>query len=270
LNIGLQEFMSAAEYADPEPGINSPAIKFIIDKDDKQIKLVVNKDRAVRVNLGRFIQRAATINKRTNNKPYYPKNEPGRWNYRQARRDYNWCAEEVATALIDCCTFKKKVKDAEGKEQEVTSVLITKDDVIALIGVANEQKQLMLARSKEFLNTAVKLTGAVEIEFMGQRAYKIKGSLREYAVIISTAKVYDYETRQYRCIVNDRHYNGAGYDDIAARLLALKNDSVMQDKIGTLRGAAQPGAEHVHDDALPDRGGDRLVALVERVLENKL
>lgn len=265
----LQEFMTADEYDNPEPGLNSPAIKFIIDKDDKQIKVVVNKDRAVRINIGRFAQRATTINKRTNNKMYNPKDDVYRWRASMPRRDHRWCAEEVTKALIDCCTFKGKVKNAEGVEQEVTSVLITREDIVSLLSVVGEQKRKMIERSKEFLNTAVRLSGAVQIDFMGKPAYKVKGTLREYAVIIKTAKVYDYDTKQYRCIVNDRHYNGAGYDDVAARLLALKNDSVMQAQIGTLRGAAQPGAENVHDNDLPDRGDDNIADVVDSILEAK-
>jgi hypothetical protein len=86
--------------------------------------------------------------------------------------------------------------------------------------------------------------------------------------VVSNAKVYDYETKQYRCIVNDRHYKGAGYDDIASRLLALKNDSVMQDQIGTLRGMAQPNAENVHNDYRPERDVEEvLTPLVDKVFE---
>jgi hypothetical protein len=97
----------------------------------------------------------------------------------------------------------------------------------------------------------------------------VKGTLREYAVIIETAKVYDFATKQYRCIVNDRHYAGAGYDDIAARLLALKNDSTMQQHIGTLRGAAQPGAENVHNDYVPERDpSEKLEELVTKVFDD--
>jgi hypothetical protein len=203
-----------------------------------------------------LIGKVRAINKRTTGKRFYIENT-----YVVKYRNAEWAREQLVTALVECCSFKTKVKetfvDEAGTEQTKTSenvsVLITKEDVVALLGQVNERKKAALKRSEEFLETAVKITGAEKITFMDKPAYKVKGTLREYAVVIANAKVYDYETKQYRCIVNSHHYSGTGFDDIAARLLALKNDSVLQDNIGTLRGAAQPQAEHVHDDYQPLR-----------------
>jgi hypothetical protein len=267
--VKIHENITRDEYSNPVPGPAAPAIKFVIDKADKCIKIVINPERSVRVALGRLTSRIDTINRRTDSKIYYPKNKDG-WYHRTVSRNYVWAAEEIAEALIDCCTFTKKVKDETGAVKPVVEMLITKEDIVALLGVATEQKRKALERSKEFLQTAVRLTGAVEIEFMGKSAYKVKGALREYAVVISTAKVYDYDTKQYRCIVNDRHFAGVGYDDIASRLLALKNDSVMQEKINTLRGAAQPQHENVHDGDLPNRDNrDFIGDYVDHVLNNR-
>lgn len=271
LQIKVHDSMSLAEMQEAEPRATAPALKFIIDKEDKQIKLQVSKDKTVRVQLNRLAQRVTTINRRTDNKMYYPKDLQVGYYRRSAVRNHTWAAEEIALALIECCTFKKKVKNEEGKVEETVETLITSADIVALLSVVNEQKKQAIERSREFLNTAVKLTGAELIDFMGKQAYKVKGSIREYAVVIKDAKVYDYESKQYRCIVNDRHYAGAGYDDIASRLLALKNDSVMQQQIGTLRGAAQPQHENVHNDQIPDRDvRDHLSELVTKVLEKKV
>jgi hypothetical protein len=270
LQIKVHDSMSLAEMQEAEPRATAPALKFIIDKEDKQIKLQVSKDKTVRVQLNRLAQRVTTINRRTDNKTYYPKDLQVGYYRRSAVRNHTWATEEIALALIECCTFKKKVKNEEGKVEETVETLITSADIVALLNVVNEQKKKAIERSREFLNTAVKLTGAELIDFMGKQAYKVKGSIREYAVVIKDAKVYDYESKQYRCIVNDRHYAGAGYDDIASRLLALKNDSVMQQQIGTLRGAAQPQHENVHNDQIPDRDvRDHLSELVTKVLEKK-
>jgi negative regulator of replication initiation len=100
---------------------------------------------------------------------------------------------------------------------------------------------------------------------MGKPAYKVTGKLRTYAIIIQSAKVYDFDSKQYRCIVNSSHYQGAGYDDIATRLLALKNDSVTQDSIGTLRGAAQPQYDRLGDNA-NDSERDSVADTIERVI----
>jgi hypothetical protein len=263
LQVKIHE-MTHDEYKDPLPGVAAPAVKFFIDPVDKHIKLRVDENRSVRVAIGRLIKRVETINKRTDNKSSFQRNELG-WGNRVYRTN-NWAVKELIETLIACSTFKKKVKNEDGTITETDEVLINKDDIIKLLDVVNEQKKAAIKRSKEFLNTTVKLTGATEIEFMGKRAYKVVGTLREYAVIIESAKVYDYQTKQYRCIVNDQHYAGAGYDDIAARLLALKNDSVMQGSIRTLAGAAQPGAENAHNYT-PERDAvDQFESLVEKVL----
>jgi hypothetical protein len=268
LQFKIHSTISRQEYQDAAPSIDAPAIKLCIDPTDKQFKLQVDKDRKVRVNLSKLIKKAETLNKRTDAKTFYPKSQLGY--YRRAEvRDYNWCASELAGLLLDCCTFSKTVKNEDGIEKTTEETLITREDIVALLSVVNEQKKAIIEKSKEFLNTAVKLTNATSIEFLGKKAYHVKGVLREYAVVIENAKVYDYATKQYRCIVNDKHYAGAGYDDIAARLLALKNDSMMQEHIGTLKGAAQPGAENVHNYQ-PDRDvAEQLDELVSNVIEKR-
>lgn len=269
LQVKIHE-MSREEYAQPVPSPSAPALKFILDKKEHCVKICVDSERTVRVSLGRLIKRVETLNKRTDNKHFYPR--PGQMVYRYVNyRNATWCAEELVQVLIDCCTFKKTVKNDAGENVEKEEVLITKADIVKLLDVANESKKAAIQRSKQFLDSAVKLTGAEIITFLDTLAYKVKGNLRTYAVVIKNAKVYDFDTKQYRCIVNDRHYAGAGYDDIAARLLALKNDSVMQDKIGTLRGAAQPNAENVHNDYVPDRDDfvSKTESVVDRVMANK-
>jgi len=274
LKVKIHDSMTRDEMQTAEPGPAAPALKFHVDPLDKYIKISVTDDRGVRVSLGRLIGKIRNINKKANGKQYYEKHS-----YRPKWRNHEWAREMLITALVESCTFKTKVTetvvDDQGVEQiktsESTDVLITREDIIALIGVVNERKKAALERSKEFLNTAVKITGAEQITFMDKPAYKVKGSLREYAVVIATAKVYDYETKQYRCIVNSQHYAGTGYDDIAARLLALKNDSMMQNEIGTLAGAAQPGAEHVHNDYAPLREvGNLEVEAYDKAIEKAL
>jgi hypothetical protein len=263
LQVKIHAGMTNDEYRNEIPGVNAPALKFVIDKDDKRIKLYIDAERQVAVNLGDLIKKVKTINTRTNNRGY----TAAGYNYWK-NRDHLWAAEQLAQALIETTTFTVNTTKEDGTVEEKKTVLISKEDVTKLLQVVEEQSKAKIERSKQFLDTAVKLTGAEQIEFMGQKAYKVRGSLREYAVVVSNAKVYDYETKQYRCIVNDRHYKGAGYDDIASRLLALKNDSVMQDQIGTLRGMAQPNAENVHNDYRPERDVEEvLTPLVDKVFE---
>jgi hypothetical protein len=237
LAVKIHDSMCNAELRGNDAPATAPAIKFFIDTEERRIKLKTTDPKGCPVRLGALMEKIKTINRTTN----------GGWSRNVGvTRDYRWARRQLVKALRECTTFDRKVKNEDGTERIESVVGITDDDIAKVIAQADEHKKVAIARSKDFLATAVKFTGAEEIEFSGKRAYRVDGALRKYAVVIETAKVYDYETGQYRCIVNDRHYRGFGYDDVAARLYALKNDSVMQKKIGTLQGAAQPNAEGAH------------------------
>jgi hypothetical protein len=252
LPIKIHDNMTWDEFKLAKPGAAAPALKFFIDKVDRCIKLKTEKPQGCRVRLGKLIEKIDTINRRTNN----------RWTRNgMESRNHRWARKELAKALKDVTTYTKKVKREDGTEVDEVTVGITALDITKLIQIADDYKKAAIQKSKDFLATAVKFTNAEEIEFLGKKAYKVDGDLRSYAIVVDTAKVYDYQTKQYRCIVNDNHFRGVGYDDIAARLYALKNDSMMQKKIGTLAGNAQPGAENAHNDYVPDRD------IEEQVLE---
>lgn len=234
--------MTKEEYKSPIPGLDAPSLKFFIDKEEGY-KLEVAADRSVKIHLGRAIRRLETINKKTDDGWYYSSPTNG---YRSGRRNNHWAAEQIVTTLVECCTFEEENTLPDGSKRKESRCLITRDDILAILSIVKDKKKEAIERSKIFMETAVKLTNAELVEFMGKRAYKVQGSLRTYAVVIENAKVYDFDTKQYRCIVNDHHYDGAGYDDVATRLLALKNDSVMQSSVSTLRGVAQPQYENAH------------------------
>jgi hypothetical protein len=228
--------LTTAEYRKKTPPDHAPVIKFAVDSQDDKIKLEVSAGRLVKINFRKFIAKATSINNRTNDKFLSSANYFGGEYFNV--KDYRWAAASIIEALLEC-------KDP--------SESLTADDLKLLLQDAVDNKSSVIKKSEEFMAAAVKATGAEKIRFKDQDAYKVKGSLREYVVIISTAKVYDYDTKQYRCVVNDNHYVGAGYDDVAARLLMLKNDSVMQNQVHTLRGAAQPQYEPHYIDNSHDR-----------------
>jgi hypothetical protein len=248
LGVKIHSTITAAEYTQALPGPAAPTLNFELDKADKCVKLVVSKDRKVKISLAKLVKKVESLNDRTDNGWIRSRV----WTSAYSYRSYGWCQEQLVHILIEAATFITDFVDAEGRKVERKEVLLTKDDIIKVLEVANEAKKAVIEKSKEFLKMAVDLTGAEEIVFMNEKAYKVTGAMRSYVVIMKNAKVYDYETKQYRCIVNDHHYAGAGYDDVAARLLALKNDGVMQTVITTLKGAAQPGAENAHRYA-PER-----------------
>jgi len=254
LQIKIHSNITHDEYKNESPSSDAPAIKFWIDPAAKCIKIRTEDPDGGKVSLGRLIDKVSTINKKTNEG----------WSYKLGEtRNYRWARKELVKAIRDCCTFSKTITKEDGTTETNTWTTITKEDIAKLIDVADEAKKKAIERSKAFLEGAVKTTGAELIEFLGKKAYKVKGGLREYAIVVESAKVYDFNTKQYRCIVNDNHFRGAGYDDIAARLYVLKNDSVMQDKIGTLKGAAQPQYENHHNDYQPDRAIEDVIDQIE-------
>ena len=268
LKVKIHE-MSASELKNEQPDINAPSIKFRIDAEDKRIKLEVSPERLVKVNLGRLIQRVETINKKTDGKWFTRRSINHGYNGMSGYRNAAWAAEELVDVLISTSTFEVEEVSPEGVKNKKSQTLIKREDIISLLAVVNQKKSEAIERSKQFLQTAVDLTKAEKVVFLGKAAYKVQGSLRSYAVIIASAKVYDYETKQYRCIVNDRHYEGVGYDDIATRLLALKNDSVMQESISTLRGVAQPQYEGAYNYVPERETTGNIENIVDVALANK-
>ena len=264
LQVKMHSDMTREEYGNPEPSPAAPALHFQIDKKEGCIKLKVTDDRSVKVAFGKLVAKVGALNKKVNDRSSYTQ---GGLYRRWIRKNSSWALEQMVDILIECCTFKVKQKQEDGTIKETTSVKITKDDIVALLQKADDNKKEAVKRSKQFLETAMKMTGAELITFKDKQAIKVKGNLRTYAVVIQDAKVYDFETKQYRCIVNSQHYKGVGYDDVAARLLALKNDSVLQSTISTLQGQAQPQYENAHADYAPLRENmDSLEPLISKKL----
>lgn len=263
LSVKIHSTITPNEYKNETPGPNAPTLNFVIDKAEKCVKLVVSKERKVKISLAKLVRRVESLNKKTDN--FWIRSRT--WQDPFAYRTYEWCQHNLISILIEATTFTVKGVNEAGQPTETKQTFLEKPDIVQLLAKANEAKKAIIEKSKEFLSMAVKLTNAEEIMFLDQKAYKVQGTLRTYAVIIKTAKVYDFETKQYRCVVNDKHYAGAGYDDVAARLLSLKNDTVLQDSITTLRGAAQPGAENAHGYR-PERETDieQISATVDKAL----
>jgi len=244
LAIKIHENMDGSELSKGRPSPGAPSIKFFIDPAERRIKLKTDSPEGCRVKLGELIDKVRVINKKTN----------GNWCRSSGEvRNYKWARKQLTRTLRECTTFPKESINEDGTKRIEHIVGISDADIKKLIDAADALKKAAIQRSKDFLATAVKFTKAQKIKFLEKDAYLVEGALRKYAVILETAKVYDYDTKQYRCIVNDQHFRGVGYDDIAARLYALKNDSVMQKKISTLQGQAQPNAEHAHDNYAPAR-----------------
>ncbi len=264
LQVKMHSDMTREEYADPNPSPAAPALHFRIDKTENCIKLKISEERGVKIAFGKLVAKVGALNRKVNDRSSYT---TGGLYRHWIRKNSSWALGEMVDILIECATFKTKRKQEDGTTVEEKQVGITKEDIVTLLKQADASKKEALKRSKEFLETAMRMTKAEYVDFKGKQAIKVQGNLRTYAVVIANAKVYDYETKQYRCIVNSSHYKGVGYDDIAARLLALKNDSVLQNTISTLQGQAQPQYENAHADYAPLREN---METIEPLINQKL
>jgi hypothetical protein len=123
------------------------------------------------------------------------------------------------------------------RERKVTRQYLTIEQASFICKEAEEFQKKALEKSKIFLETAVKVTNAVKTTLDSQDGYLVQGKTKRYFVNEKTNAVHNYDTKAYVCIVEQGHQIQLGYDALAARLYALKNDSVMTQKIGTLANA---------------------------------
>jgi len=138
--------------------------------------------------------------------------------------------------VIDKKTGQPKTKKVKKKEVVVTKECLLSDDQAAFVTkMADEFQKQALLKSQKFLADAIRNTGAKLINFQGEEGYLVEGKLRKYVVNKRTNQVSNYDTKAYICIVEPGHQVSVGGDATASRLYALKNDSVLVNRIGTLK-----------------------------------
>lgn len=249
--VKITSTLSHQDYKRAEAPHAAPRIKFVKKGDDIHLKL--GDDNTVKIKFNDCLKKLDTLNRKTNNAwsrtGYY-------------RKDYAWAKEELVTVLKECCTFDNKTvetvdeiveaKDKDGnpildengapllktvkkKNVTVTQECLLTDEQAEFVGeMAEAFQKRAIEKSKLFLETAMKNTGATLIDFHGEPGYLVEGKLRKYVVKKSTNQVFNYEKGNAICIVEPGHQVSVGDDALAARLYALKNDSVLVSKIGTL------------------------------------
>ncbi len=151
------------------------------------------------------------------------------------KRDGAWCTDQVRQLLIQYTVpTVKKTKDpvvqVVNQASPLTAAMLDK-----VFAAMESDRQKAIKRSEELLNDIIKDTGAKVTRYKDIEGYEVTGTLRKYFVQKGTNTVYNAETGRSICIVDNQHNVGVGFDATAARLLALKNDSVSINKIGTLR-----------------------------------
>lgn len=239
LPVKIHDGLTALEYKSSEAPMSCPRIRFM--KDDKDIYLITGEGETdrVRVKLNQVIKKIATLNKRTNNK--YSVGQG------YAPRNAAWARRQLINILKEACTFEvktpildddgKHVTNPEGKKTyNITKNCLLTDQKAEFIGkMAQTYYEKAVQRSKLFLENAVKQTNAKGIEFNGEECWYVEGQMHKYAVSKKTNTVFNFTTGKSICIVEPGHRVEIGFDATAARLMALKHDSVVVKEVGTLQ-----------------------------------
>jgi len=250
VGVKIHDGMSYDEYKKAEAPMSAPKLTFRVINGDVHLKIDDNKSAKIKFNDA--LKKISTLNRKTNDSTSYS------MGYR--RRDAAWARTKLIDTLIECCTFEEKklvtklqkvkakkgeadkfeevpVLDADGKKtyEKVKKCTLTREDAQFIEKMARDYHLKALEKSKLFLETAIKNTGAKLEKFNGEDHYIVEGKLRKYAVNAKTNGVFNYETKGYICIVEPGHQVSVGGDATACRLYALKNDTVTLGQIGTLR-----------------------------------
>ena len=196
-----------------------PKIFFITENG--KYYLWLDKAKTQRVQLRRFVgllDKFKQLNNQTNNG--YVHDDSG-FNHRNT----DWCRWKMKRIIREHAVDDKGVP------------LVTEKQLEPLIELLLEYRTEAEKKSAQLLASVVKETGATETTYNGLAAYEITGnSGARYTVEKEgTYKVWRAGTNEYVCIVDGRGEMGVGYDALVARLLALKNDSFVVDRITTLR-----------------------------------
>lgn len=196
-----------------------PKICFVTENG--KYHLWLDKEKTKRVPLRRFVgllDALKKLNSQTNNG--YVNDDTG-FNYRNT----DWCRVKL----------KRIIRAHAVDDKDVP--LVTEADLDPLVELLLEARTEAEKKSAQLLASVVKETGAKEINYKGLTAYEIEGnSGQRYRVEKEGQfKVWKAGTDQYVCIVDGRGEMGVGYDALVARLLALKNDTFVVDRITTLR-----------------------------------
>jgi len=242
--VKIVSTMNYEDYRKSQAPACAPKIKF--KKDNNKYKLVISDTETVPIKLNNCVNKLNKINAKVDN----------RWGRRTGHRNYAWGLEQVIQALVASCTFEeeeardfeeRQVVSIDGKSEEVIRTVkkkvktekcyLTKEKAQFICKEAEAFQKRALERSKIFLETAVKATGALRTTLDGESGYLVEGRTTKYFVNEKTNTVHNYETKGYICIVEKGHKIESGYDALAARLYALKNDSMMAQKISTLKNA---------------------------------
>lgn len=167
--------------------------------------------------------------------------------------DGGWIGDESGFSRrgSDWCQWHLKRIIREHAVDDIGNPLVTIEQCAPLIEWLLEARSEAEKKSATLLKSVVDETQAKAVKYNGLEAIEIVGnSGRSYTVEKESFKVWDTKSKEYVCIVDGRGEMGVGYDALVARLLALRNDTFVVDRIGTLKKAVQAArADASHEPA---------------------
>ena len=226
---GLPVKVGKLSYKDSQDPSKFPKLYFQKDKEG-HFYLFLDREKKEKVEIKRFIgfiREVNTISGKANGGRGY---DNGSYVY----RDTEWVRRRLKELVDEFTTVDKKTKNADGTVSVEKIHNTTETQRENLIEESLLERTEAEKRSLQLLKDVIQKTGAEEMTLKGQVGYKVKGNLRNYFIEKGTNRVYNADNGAYVCIVNGRHEIGVGYDALVARLLALKNDSVVARHIHTL------------------------------------
>lgn len=138
-----------------------------------------------------------------------------------------------------------------------------------LLGYIDKQRGEAYKKALLLLKKVVSQVKAKEGEREGHKGYIVKGKLTTYFVEKDTCKVWNHKTGKYICIVNATRDRLAGYDELAGRLAALRNDSKVMSKIHTLQSldpANNNSEQEYQDGAVAEPEADKVLEVKNSVV----
>lgn len=206
---------------------NNPRLKFV--RENNKFYVLAGEEQTTKVHIPYFVgfvRRLQRINNRIDGHYYY---RDGR-NYASA--------EHLIIAELVRSTKGKPMQVVDGETGLTTEVQrpgqLTEQQARELLYAVDTVTVKAIAKAELFLANIVAKVGAVKTTRGGIEGYTVQGKKTTYFVETATNKVCHNETGAYICIVDNDHGIRLGCDELATRLMALKNDERSVAKITTL------------------------------------
>lgn len=202
-------------YQKPHAHPTHPRVFFILDNDRPCIWL--DKEKTLKVPLLRFVGLLRELDRLNSSVDSHMTHEASGY----VARNFKWAQNKLITLLLEHIPEKERPLRAQ---------------MVEYLAWLQELRTEAEKKSKQLLDEVVRQVGAVPVTYENDDAFEVTGqSGRVYIVSKETRRVWNKEDKRYICIVDGSPDMGVGYDALVARMLALRNDSRVANKIDTLK-----------------------------------